>query len=175
MFDLQAFLQGGFFGRGWAGDRSRSTEVVRLLVVDGEGALYEKISGGLAPDVELIRTETFSDAEILLTEDPPDAVVFFVVPCFSMWRALIERCINDRPMIPFLCCARIEENPPCSCAMPCREEDMLASDTPMAEITNRINALIDEVRQPQPERFRPGRAALPDIEKLAGPQLDILS
>ena len=84
-FDLQSILSGRFLGRAWTGGRTISRDNPRLLVIDGAGLLYDRIVKVVPAGVELNRLKTFSDAEDALVEDPPDAAVFSIVPCFAMW------------------------------------------------------------------------------------------
>ena len=175
MFDVQEFLQNGFFNRGRSSKVNLAETDPRLLVVDSSGVIAGKIAEILGARAELMTVTTFADADRILVEDPPDAVVFCVVPCFAMWRVLFERCINERPVIPFLCCAKIEAEPPCSCPFPCRDEDLLAWDISVLDLDKRVTSLIDECGRHEPERFRPGRNVLPETERNSTPQFDIMS
>jgi hypothetical protein len=175
IFNFQGWLHDKLLSRTPSGERLANPGTMRILVVDGEGEQADRIEKVLPPAVEMVHETTFSDAEITLAEDPPDAVIFCAVPCFAMWRTLFAACLDHHPVIPFLCSVKVEANPPCACAVPCRAEDVLPWDLPLPELQTRIAALLDECRAAKPDRFKPGRAALPDIESLQAPQFEITS
>jgi len=175
LFQVQTLFRGGLFDRFRRTEQSAPSGGLRLLVIDSSGEMTQRIAQVLSPDVELLSSDSFSDAERALLDEAPDAAVFVMVPCFSMWRMLIEICMDPAGMIPFLCIPRIEPNPPCACPVPCREEDIIDWKLPLTDLQRHINALLEECRVRSPERFRPGRAILPKIEERREPQLDIMS
>ena len=132
-------------------------EAVRLLVIDGSELLTWMVSRIAPVGVEVDRAATFSEAERILNNNPPDAAIFNLAPCIPIWRHLIEACVQSKPVIPFLCTAAMDEESACSLGVPCRRGDFISLDMTPTELSQAISFLIEEARCERPRRFGFGR------------------
>ncbi len=129
------------------------SEVIQLLVVDGSELLTWMVSRIAPVGVEVERAATYSEAEKILSKNPPDAAIFNLAPCIPIWRNLIETCVQSEPVIPFLCTAAMDEESACDLGVPCRRGDFLSLDMTPTELSQAISFLIEEARCERPRRF----------------------
>ncbi len=134
-------------------------EVVRLLVVDGSELLTWMVSRIAPLGVEVERASSFSQAEKILSNNPPDAAIFNLSPCIPIWRNLIEACVQSVPIIPFLCTAAIDEESAYCSGVPCRQGDFISLDMTPIEFSQAVSFLIEEARCDRPKRFLANREA----------------
>jgi len=131
--------------------------MTRILVVDRSELLAWVVERLSPPDVVIERASSFTDAERALVQDPPDAAVFYLERCHACWRTLIDRCLDGPRVIPFVCTGELEHFESCGCDLPCREADFVPSGGTSAEFKNRINSLVEDCKEREPQRFRRDR------------------
>lgn len=134
----------------------------RILVVDRSLLLAWMVAKVVPPGVKVERASTFDQAERMLTENPPDAAVLHLAPSHQNWRRLLDLCIGNGRLIPFLCVAAVDHYEVCNYSLPCRTEDLIPRDLTPVEFAEMIAALVDECRQKDPLRFRYLRPELSD-------------
>lgn len=129
----------------------------RLLIVDGSPLTAWLITRVVPPDVRVATATTMQDAERLLTDDPPDAVIFNLTPCRIGWRRLVELCLARQPPIPFRCSSAVEGSALRDTEMPCRTEDHFEKTIPVDSLKRVVADLIADV-----ERRASRETAIPD-------------
>lgn len=120
--------------------------MTRLLVVDGS-ALTAWLVSRIAPcDVEVIRADSFAQAERILDENAPAAAIFNVTPSSEEWRGLIERCNQHVPPIPFLCTSALDEPELGELGIACRPADLVGKSLPVRLLREKVETLIARAR-----------------------------
>jgi len=97
--------------------------MTRLLLVDGSDLMGWLVARLIPPRVKIVRVGSFAEADDELRAHPPDAAIFNLAPRHLDWRALIDRCVDHRPRIPFLCCTVFENDEVLDGPLPCRPQD----------------------------------------------------
>lgn len=115
--------------------------MTRLLLVDGSDLMNWLVARLIPRGMEIVRVNSFAEAEQCLREQPPDAAIFNLSPRHLDWRVLIDRCVFHQPAIPFLCCTAIENDEERDGPLPCRPEDYFTKSVSQEEFRARVERL----------------------------------
>ncbi len=135
--------------------------MARLLVVDRSELVAWRVAQVAPAGVDVERATTFVQAQKMLDEDPPDAVLFNLAPCHSDWRRLLDRCVGGGRSIPFLCMAAVDHYEVAACELPCRLEDVIPKGLSPAELSKKIAGLMAETGRGDASEFRRARNPRP--------------
>ena len=134
--------------------------MTRLLLIDGSD-LMEWLVARLVPfNVEIVRAASFSEADRLLRDQPPDAAIFNLTPRHLDWRALLSHCLRHEPAIPFLCCSAIENDLERDGPLPCRPRDHFTKSISKEEFRALLERLFAESRAGGDKRRMDGDESL---------------
>ena len=125
----------------------------RLLLVDGSDLMGWLVARLIPCNVEIVRAGSFAEADRFLSERPPDVAIFNITPRHLDWRSLLDRCIQNEPVIPFLCCSVVENDDECDGPLPCRPEDYFTKSIPQDGFRKLLERLCAESGTRERERF----------------------
>jgi len=145
--------------------------MTRLLLVDGSDLMGWLVEHLIPSNVNIVRATSFSQADQLLREQPPDVAVFNLTPRHLDWRFLLDRCIHHEPVIPFLCCTALENDEELDGPLPCRQEDYFTKSISQSEFRTLLGRLTLESRVQERGRFSENgeRCGVPDDRILDPP------
>ena len=119
--------------------------MVRLLIVDGSPLMAWLVSTVTPPGVQVERASSFTEAEIMLKEHPPDAAILNITPSHLNWSFLGDLCRVHQPPIPFLCCNAVPTDADDDAFVACPIEKHLIKPFSIKELRECVNHLIEEV------------------------------
>jgi len=127
--------------------------MTRLLLVDGSDLMGWLVARLIPSNVEIVQAASFADAERFLRDQLPDIAIFNITPRHLNWRSLLDRCMCNDPVIPFLCCSAFEIDEERDGPLPCRPEDFFTKSIPQDGLRTLLERLCAESRARERGRF----------------------
>lgn len=122
--------------------------MTRVLVVDGSELMGWLVQHLVPRHVEVVRAATFSEANSVLSHDPPGAAIFNITPSNLNWQQLVEICCRQDPPVPFLFCSTLSPAEESEIELPCLRDHVFDKPMRISELRLSLNELLDKVKPP---------------------------
>lgn len=119
---------------------------MRLLLVGGSELTAWVMGRLVPPDVEVERCSSFEEARQILTNDPPQAVIFDATRSRLPWSSLAGICAEHEPHIPYVCYSFLHGKQEELGVEPCCDA-FFTMPLPVEDLRGRIAQLVEAARK----------------------------